>query len=115
MMSEHLIPAVAVRFKALSDPSRLRLLSCLHQKEHSVSELVAMTGRRQPSVSQSLGQLAAAGLVAPRREGSRMIYRLSDPYIARICDAVCRSVSESVRKQARALAGAGTGRSRQRA
>ena len=115
MISEYLIPAVAARFKALSDPSRLRLLCCLHEKAHSVSELVEKTGRPQPSVSQSLAQLSAAALVASSRQGSRVIYSLSDPSVARICDAVCRSVSENARKQAHALAGPPMGRSRQRA
>ncbi len=115
MISEYLLPAVAARFKALSDPSRLRLLSLLHDKERSVSELVEKTGRPQPSVSQRLSQLATAGLVTSRRDGARVIYRLSDPSIARICDVVCRSVSENARKQALALAGPPSGRSRTRA
>ena len=115
MIPEYVLPAVAARFKALSDASRLRLLSCLHEKEQSVSELVEKTSRPQPSVSQNLAQLSAAGLVAARRDGSRMIYRLSDPYVARICDAVCRSVSEHARNKSEALAGPRPGRSRQRA
>ena len=112
MISEYLIPGVAARFKVLSDPSRLRLLACLHERPHGVSELVEKTGRPQPSVSHCLAQLSTAGLVASRREGSRMIYRLNDPYVARICDAVCRSVSEGAKKQAKALAGPGASTSR---
>ena len=115
MIPEYLVPSVAARFKALSDPSRLRLLCSLHKKEYSVSDLVEATGRRQPSVSQSLAQLATAGLVASRRDGVRVLYRLSDPHVARICDVVCRSVIETARKQAKALAGPLPGRSRQRA
>lgn len=115
MISEYLIPKVAVRFKAMSDPGRLRLLSCLSERAHGVSELVERTGRPQPSVSQSLAQLLTAGLVASRRDGSRMIYSLSDPYVARICDAVCRSISENAEKQAKAIAVQGQGKGRRRA
>ncbi len=114
MIHEYLLPAVAARFKALSDPARLRLLSFLHEKELSVSELVEKAGRPQPSVSQGLAQLSVAGLVTSRREGSRVIYGLADPSIARLCDLVCRSVTENARKRALALAGPPAGRSQKR-
>ncbi len=115
MIPEYLLPAVAARFKALSDPGRLRLLSVLHDQERSVSELVELTGRAQPGVSQNLAKLSVAGLVTSRKEGSRVIYSLADPSIARMCDVMCRSVTENARKQAQALAGPPPGRSRKRA
>jgi ArsR family transcriptional regulator len=92
MIEPKLIPLVAQRFKALGEPARLELLAALQQGERSVSELVALTGRGQPNVSQHLKELVHAGLVAPRREGTRIYYRIADPYVSRICDAVCRSV-----------------------
>lgn len=115
MTPEYLLPAVAARFKALSEPARLRLLSALHERERSVSELVEITGRPQPSVSQGLAQLSVAGLVTSRKEGSRVIYSLADPSVAKLCDVVCRSVTENARKQAQALAGPPSGRSHKRA
>lgn len=115
MIPEYLVPGVAARFKAMSDPARLRLLSCLSEGPHGVSELVERTGRLQPAVSQSLAQLAAAGLVISRRDGSRMIYSLCDPYVMQICEVVCRSVSENVEKQAKTIAGSNKGRNRRRA
>ena len=92
MIEPELIPMVAQRFKALGEPARLALLAALQQGERSVSELVGLTGRGQPNVSQHLKELVRAGLVAPRREGTRVYYRIADPYVMRICDAVCRSV-----------------------
>ena len=62
-----------------------------------MSELVELTGRGQPNVSQHLKEMVHAGLVAARRDGARMYYRISDPYVNRICDAVCRSIRASVR------------------
>ena len=92
MIEPELIPLVAQRFKALAEPARLELLAALQQGERSVSELVELTGRGQPNVSQHLKEMVHAGLVAPRREGTRAYYRIADPYVSRICDAVCRSV-----------------------
>jgi len=95
MIDPDLIPLVAQRFKALGEPARLALLAALQQGERSVSELVELTGRGQPNVSQHLKELVHAALVEPRREGARIYYRISDPYVNRICDAVCRSVREA--------------------
>ena len=92
MIEPELIPLVARRFKALGEPARLELLAALQQGERSVSQLVEGTGRGQPNVSQHLKELVNAGLVAARREGTRAYYRIADPFVSRICDAVCRSV-----------------------
>ena len=77
--------------------------------ERSVSELVAATGRSQPNVSQHLKSLAAAGLVSARREGTHVLYRLADPTLMKICDAVCDSLAVQAageHARNRALAGA---------
>jgi DNA-binding transcriptional ArsR family regulator len=93
MIDPALLPAVAARFKALSDPGRLLLLSQLHDGERSVGELVRATRRSQPNVSQQLSSLARAGLIKCRREGQRVIYSIADPYLRRICDSVCKSLA----------------------
>lgn len=102
MLDESLIPTVAQRFKALGDPGRLSLLVRLQGGEKSVGELVEATGRSQPNVSQHLSSLARAGLVRCRREGNRTYYRIADPYLGRICDAVCRSLAQQAESQRRA-------------
>lgn len=91
-MKSELIPLVAGRFKALSDPRRLALLSALQGGERTVNELAETTERPQPNVSQHLASLARAGLVESRREGTRVFYRIADPLVLRICDAVCDSL-----------------------
>ena len=102
-----LIPLVAQRFKALADAGRLRLLASLQKGERSVGELVEETGRTQPNVSQHLASLTHAGLVEARRAGNRVYYRIADPAILRICDAVCDGVVARARalgREAAALA-----------
>ena len=92
MIDVKLIPQVAARFKALADEGRLGLLSALQRGEKSVGELADATGRSQPNVSQHLASLTHAGLVAARRDGTRVFYRIADPTVLRICDAVCDSL-----------------------
>jgi DNA-binding transcriptional ArsR family regulator len=109
-MESELIPLVANRFKALADPRRLALLSALQGGELTVSELAEATRRPQPNVSQHLARLARAGLVEPRRDGNRVFYRIADPYVMRICDAVCDSVAARARDEGRRQTAVGRAR-----
>ncbi len=104
MIDADLIPRVAARFRALADEGRLALLSALQRGERSVGELAELTGRPQPNVSQHLASLTHAGLVEARRDGTRAFYRIADPTILRICEAVCDRLAahERARRPARA-------------
>jgi ArsR family transcriptional regulator, virulence genes transcriptional regulator len=70
--------------RALSDPKRLCVVERLADGEQSVSELSREVGCQVPNMSQHLAVLRAAGLVASRREGSTVFYRLVDD---RVLDA----------------------------
>jgi DNA-binding transcriptional ArsR family regulator len=98
-----LIPAVAARFKVLGDPGRLAILSALQSGEKSVGDLVTAVGRSQPNVSQQLAALAQARFVAMRREGSRVFYRVADPWLAHICEAVCDSLAGRLRAEQKVM------------
>lgn len=65
--------------KALGNPDRLLLLCQLAEGERSVSELEALLGIQQPTLSQQLGVLRREGLVATRREGKQIFYRIDSP------------------------------------
>ena len=67
--------------RALADPKRLCVLESLAVRELSVSELSVTVGCQVPNMSQHLAVLRSAGLVATRREGSTVFYRLSDPRV----------------------------------
>lgn len=69
-------------FKALSDPSRLRLLQFLLSEEHTVSECVEHVGLAQGRVSAHLGCLADCGYVTVRRESRFAYYRVTDRRVA---------------------------------
>ena len=73
-------------FRALSHPVRLRILDILARQEACVCHLTAMLGQRQPYVSQQLATLREAGLVADRREGTLIYYRLADEPLARLLE-----------------------------
>lgn len=63
--------------KALSNPDRLILLCQMTQGEFPVGELEAVTGIRQPTLSQQLTVLRAEGLVTTRRDGKQIFYSIA--------------------------------------
>ena len=65
--------------KTLGNPDRLLLLCQLAQGERHVSELEALLGITQPTLSQQLAVLRREGLVDTRREGKQIYYRISSP------------------------------------
>jgi ArsR family transcriptional regulator len=71
-------------FRALSHPVRLRILDILARQEACVCHLTAILGQRQPYVSQQLATLRDAGLVADRRDGTLIYYRLADEHLANL-------------------------------
>lgn len=76
------VEVVAKFFRALADPSRLRLLEYVLTEEHSVGECVEHIGLAQGRVSSHLACLADCGYVQARREGRRTLYRVTDPRVA---------------------------------
>lgn len=85
---------IAARFKALSEPTRLRLLNALMNGEKSVSELVEATEIQQASVSKHLSQLADANMVGRRRKGANVIYFISDETIFELCRLMCAKLQK---------------------
>lgn len=63
-------------FRALADPSRRAIFESLARGEAAVKDLTARFDISQPAVSQHLARLKEAGLVAGRREGRRVVYRV---------------------------------------
>ena len=78
--------AQAQLFRALAHPVRLRILDILARQEACVCHLTEVLGQRQPYVSQQLGILRDAGLVADRREGTLIYYRLAGEPLEALLD-----------------------------
>jgi len=68
-----------ILFRALADPTRLRLLNLIGNREICVCYFVEILGMSQPKISRHLAYLRRVGIVASRRDGKWMHYRLSIP------------------------------------
>jgi DNA-binding transcriptional ArsR family regulator len=76
--------AAAAMMAALSHEARLRVLCDLVGGERTAGELVERSGLSQSALSQHLSRLREEGLVATRREGVSIFYRIANPDAARI-------------------------------
>jgi DNA-binding transcriptional ArsR family regulator len=63
-------------FRVLGDPTRLRIIDLLSEREHTVGDLVAALGALQPRVSAHLACLRHCGFVEGERRGREVVYRL---------------------------------------
>jgi ubiquinone/menaquinone biosynthesis C-methylase UbiE/DNA-binding transcriptional ArsR family regulator len=79
LSSKKLMSSTLKYLRALSDPTRLRIVGLLEKSELSVNELQEITRMGQSRISTHLGLLQDSGLVQSRREGKRTFYKLNQP------------------------------------
>ena len=72
--------------QTLANPKRLEVIDRLRDGEHSVTELAEAMKISQANLSQHLAVMRQKGIVATRREGLNVFYRLSNPKIIKACD-----------------------------
>jgi DNA-binding transcriptional ArsR family regulator len=88
---------IARRFRALADPTRLRIVDLLRVRdEASVGELTEALGTSQQNVSKHLSALLAEGFVARRKQGTSSLYRIADPGVHEICEGVCAGIESQL-------------------
>lgn len=102
-MSDALLDAVALRFRALAEPSRLRILQELLAGERTVNELAEATRLSQANTSRHLVTLHGTGFLARRKEGTLVYYGIADPTVSKLCDLMCTRIAAQARASARAV------------
>jgi ArsR family transcriptional regulator len=90
---DRVFDSVAELFSVLSTPIRLKIISAVCQGEKNVSELLSEINTTQPNMSQHLSMLYRSGVLAKRREGTQVFYRLQSERVATLCRAVCTQVA----------------------
>jgi DNA-binding transcriptional ArsR family regulator len=92
-LKDAVFDSVAELFAVLSTPIRLKIISALCQGEKNVSQLLQEIHTTQPNMSQHLSTLYRAGVLARRRDGTQIHYRLESERVATLCRAVCTQVA----------------------
>lgn len=72
------VELMAKYFRGFGDPTRLRILALVADRERSVGELVEALGQPQPKVSNHLACLRWCGFVTAERRGKRVFYRVAN-------------------------------------
>ena len=80
-------------FAVLATPMRLRILSALCEQEKSVNQLLLEIDTTQPNLSQHLAVLFKTGVLAKRKEGTLVIYRVQSEKAVALCRAVCTQIA----------------------
>lgn len=80
-LSPYTVDIVSQIFKALSDPTRIKILYLLSQEECAVGHIAEVLGLSQSAVSHQLGFLRHIRLVKHRREGNMLIYSCDDEHV----------------------------------
>jgi len=100
-----MLELIARRFRILGEPLRLRILQELETGQKTVNELVSELNGNQPNVSKHLQILSDGGLVSRRREGTSIVYAISDPMVFKLCELVCKSESKKSKREFEELHG----------
>jgi DNA-binding transcriptional ArsR family regulator len=91
--SNAIFETAAELFSLLSTPVRLKILSSLCHGEKNVSQMLMEIDSSQPNLSQHLSALYRAGVLAKRREGTQIFYRVVNENAVSICRSVCTQVA----------------------
>lgn len=83
-LQEPVSSQLADLFSALSDPTRLRIISALLVGEMNVGEIAAQLGMTESAVSHQLRGLRQMKLVRSRKEGRQVFYALDDDHVAKL-------------------------------
>ncbi len=93
-LPDELVELIAGRFRALAEPTRVKLLDRLREGEATVLELTALVGTTSQNVSKHLKLLQHAGIVARRRQGNLSYYRIADATVYALCETVCGGLQD---------------------
>ncbi|NYT63957.1 helix-turn-helix transcriptional regulator [Alcaligenaceae bacterium] len=87
---------VAAYFRALSEPTRLHILSLLRDGERNVGELAQLCDYTAANISRHLSILNKHGLVVREGRGTSVYYRMADESVYALCDLVCGNIARQL-------------------
>lgn len=104
-LPDELVELIALRFRALAEPTRIKLLDRLREGEATVRELTELVGTTEQNVSKHLNLLQRSGIVVRRKQGNFAYYRIVDESVLSLCQTVCGSLQQHVESLRDVVAG----------
>lgn len=102
-MNKKIYETLAEYLKALSHPTRIKIVKYLKEGERCVCEIFPYLGEEQSNISRHLAALKRAGILSSRKEGVSVYYRVQDENVFKILDLVLSSVRKMAREKAAIL------------
>lgn len=93
LQSQRVFELAAELFTLLGTPMRLRILNALCEGEQSVTQMLAKIDTTQPNLSQHLAVMYRSGVLAKRKEGTQVIYRVQSEKALTLCRSVCSQIA----------------------
>jgi len=87
-LSEDQLDQVALRFRLLGEPMRLRILQAVCDQPQTVNDIVKLVGATQANVSKHLSLLASAKILERKKEGQFVYYGMKDLLAMKLCSLV---------------------------
>jgi DNA-binding transcriptional ArsR family regulator len=98
-MDKELARHAADILKAVAHPLRLQIVDILQDGEKSVGEIMEATGEKQAITSQQLTLMKDKGVLASRRDGAKVYYRIQNQNVIRVLDCVYDHCEAGKRKR----------------
>ncbi len=89
---------VASYFSVLSEPTRLRIMHAICEEEKTVSQIVEELDATQTNISRHLSLMHRSGMLARRKAGNQVYYRVADLEMVKICRNVCDHIAGKIGK-----------------
>lgn len=93
---EELFEEVANYFSLLCEPTRLKILYAVCNGERSVGEVVTEVESTQANVSRQINMLYRAKILARRKDGTQVYYRIADEKTLQMCKTVCGQIADKI-------------------
>ena len=91
--------------KTLANAKRLEILNALRDKDMTVSELVERVGALKANISQHLAVMRQKGILATRRDGVNIYYRIANPKVIQACDIMREVLFEQLKENEKLIKG----------
>lgn len=93
LQAQRVFELAAELFTLLGTPMRLRILNALCDGEQSVTQMLQKIDTTQPNLSQHLAVMYRSGVLAKRKEGTQVIYRVQSEKALTLCRSVCSQIA----------------------
>jgi DNA-binding transcriptional ArsR family regulator len=102
-MDERIIEMKADVLKVLAQPTRLKILECLRNGEKCICEIVPALNGEQSNISRHISLMQKSNLVTTRKDGVRVMVKVTNPEIFTILDRVSLILKHQMKEQNRLL------------